>query len=115
MRFKPLLLSTACFALPALALAAPPSSTVAPGKPAEGTFRDAERNYRAFEREALFYRDVAGHVDVRVPRVFHSHAGPDGSVLVMEDLTRLTCGDQVRGMLHEEVIALCPGRRRSSR
>src|SRR5689334_14224632 len=43
MRFKPLLLSTACFALPALVLAAPPSSTtVAPGKPAEGTFHRIE-------------------------------------------------------------------------
>lgn len=43
MKFKTLLLSTACFALPALALAAPPSSTsAAPGKPAEGTFHRIE-------------------------------------------------------------------------
>jgi hypothetical protein len=43
MSLKTLLLSTACFALPALALAAPPSSTtVAPGKPAEGTFHRIE-------------------------------------------------------------------------
>ena len=74
-------------------------------EPAAGVFRDTERNYRAFEREALFYKDVAGGVDVRVPRVYHAHAGEDGSVLVMEDLTRLTSGDQVRGMLHHEVIA----------
>jgi hypothetical protein len=43
MKFKTLLFSTACFALPALALAAPPSSpTTAPGKPAEGTFHRIE-------------------------------------------------------------------------
>jgi hypothetical protein len=43
MKFKLLFLSTACFALPALALAAPPSSaTTAPGKPAEGTFHRIE-------------------------------------------------------------------------
>jgi Phosphotransferase enzyme family len=82
-----------------------PASVVVKLEPAAGVFRDAERNFKAFEREALFYRDVAGNVDVRVPRVYHAHAGEDGSVLVMEDLTRLTCGDQVRGMLHREVIA----------
>ena len=42
MKFKTLLLSIACSALPALALAAPPSATVAPGKPAEGTFHRIE-------------------------------------------------------------------------
>ncbi|MFY9825195.1 MAG: hypothetical protein WAM82_27705 [Thermoanaerobaculia bacterium] len=43
MKLKTLLFSTACSALPALALAAPPSSTtVAPGKPAEGTFHRIE-------------------------------------------------------------------------
>ena len=43
MNFKTLLLSTACAAMPVLALAAPPSSTtVAPGKPAAGTFHRIE-------------------------------------------------------------------------
>ncbi len=43
MKFKTLLLSIACSALPALALAAPPASTtIAPGKPAEGTFHRIE-------------------------------------------------------------------------
>lgn len=82
-----------------------PTSVVVKLEPAPGTFRDAERDNRAFQREALFYRDVAGQVDVRVPRVFFAHVGDDGSALVMEDLTRLSCGDQVRGMRHEEVIA----------
>ena len=83
----------------------PPASVVVKLEPAAGVFRDAERDYNAFEREAMFYRNVAGQVDVRVPRVFHAHAGEDGSVLVMEDLSRLRAGDQVRGMQHEEVIA----------
>lgn len=82
-----------------------PSSLVVKLEPAAGAFRDAERKYRAFEREALFYRYVASQVDVRVPRVYRAEAGPEGSVLVMEDLSRLACGDQVRGMRHAEVIA----------
>ena len=83
----------------------PPASVVVKLEPAAGIFRDTERTNKAFEREALFYRDVAGHVEVRVPRVYFAHSGSDGSALVMEDLTRLNCGDQVRGMRHEEVIA----------
>lgn len=82
-----------------------PSSLVVKLEPAAGAFREAERKYRAFEREALFYRHVASQVDVRVPRVYRAEAGPEGSVLVMEDLSRLACGDQVRGMRHAEVIA----------
>jgi hypothetical protein len=43
MKLKPLFLLIACSALPAPALAAPPSSaTAAPGKPAEGTFHRIE-------------------------------------------------------------------------
>ncbi len=87
------------------AAAGGPAAVVVKLEPAAGVFRDTERNTRAFERESLFYRDVAGSVDVRVPQVYYAHAGLDGSVLVMEDLTQLTCGDQVRGMLHHEVIA----------
>lgn len=82
-----------------------PAAVVVKLEPAKGVFRDTERENRAFERESWFYRDVAGRVDVRVPQVYHTHSGSDGSVLVMEDLTPLRCGDQVRGMLHHEVIA----------
>ncbi len=45
MKFKTLLISMACVALPALTLAAAPpvkTATVAPGKPAEGTFHRIE-------------------------------------------------------------------------
>jgi Phosphotransferase enzyme family len=82
-----------------------PESVVVKLEPAAGTFRDAERNSRAFEREAYFYRDISSSIDVRVPRVYFAHVEADGSALVMEDLTRLKPGDQVRGMRHEEVIA----------
>src|SRR5947199_7400564 len=42
MNLKSLLLYAASAVVPALALAAPPSATVAPGKPAEGTFHRVE-------------------------------------------------------------------------
>jgi hypothetical protein len=55
-----------------------PAAVVVKLEPAAGLFRDTERNNRAFERESLFYRDVAACVDVRVPQVYYTHAGPDG-------------------------------------
>jgi hypothetical protein len=82
-----------------------PAAVVVKLEPAAGVFRDTERCNRAFERESLFYRHVAATVDVRVPKVYYAHSEPDGSALVMEDLSHLTPGDQVRGMLHHEVIA----------
>jgi len=82
-----------------------PDSFVVKLEPAAGAFRDAERETRAFEREVLFYHDVAGHLDLRLPRVYHALFSPEASVLVMEDLSHLTSGDQVRGMRHSEVLA----------
>src|SRR5262245_11833745 len=49
-----------------------PAAVVVKLEPAAGVFRDTERCNRAFERESLFYRDVAAKVDVRVPKVYYS-------------------------------------------
>lgn len=59
-----------------------PDSFVVKLEPAAGAFRDAERETRAFEREVLFYHDVAGHLDLRLPRVYHALFSPEASVLV---------------------------------
>jgi hypothetical protein len=82
-----------------------PATVVVKLEPAAGSFRDTERETQAFTREVDFYRDIAGGVDVRVPRVYYAVAGPEGSALVMEDLSHLESGDQVRGLRHREVIA----------
>ena len=82
-----------------------PASVVVKLEPAAGSFRDTERETQAFTREVDFYRDVAAGIDVRVPKIYYSAAGPDGNVLVMEDLSHLRSGDQVRGLRHHEVIA----------
>jgi hypothetical protein len=82
-----------------------PSGVVVKLEPAAGTFRDTERETKAFAREVDFYRDVASVIDVRVPRVYYAVACDAGMALVMEDLSRLRSGDQLRGMQHEEVLA----------
>lgn len=82
-----------------------PASVVVKLEPAAGTFRDTERETKAFAREVNFYRAVAPQLDVRVPRVFYTVADEAGMALVMEDLSRLRAGDQLRGMQHAEVVA----------
>jgi aminoglycoside/choline kinase family phosphotransferase len=50
---------------------------------------------RVWEREHAFYRDVAPHMTVRVPRAFVNIAEPP--CLVLEDLAPATPGDHVAG------------------
>jgi len=82
-----------------------PTSVVVKLEPAAGTFRDTERETNAFAREVDFYRDVAPGLDVRVPRIYYAVADGTGMALVMEDLSHLRSGDQLRGMQHDEVLA----------
>lgn len=82
-----------------------PTGVVVKLEPAAGKFRDTERENKAFAREVDFYRELAPTIDVRVPHVYYAVANDDGMALVMEDLSRLRCGDQLRGMQHEEVLA----------
>jgi fructosamine-3-kinase len=81
-----------------------PASVVVKLEPAAGAFRDAERKSNAFEREVRFYCDVSAHAGARVPRCYYAHSSPEASVLMLEDLSHLRCGDQVRGMRHGEVL-----------
>ncbi|WP_427887479.1 phosphotransferase family protein [Kribbella sp. GL6] len=40
-----------------------------------------------FESEVRFYREVAPYVGVRVPECYQAESGPDGTLLVLEDLS----------------------------
>lgn len=82
-----------------------PRSLVVKIEPPAGQFLDAARRFDAFAREIRFYRELGAGSTLRLPRVLFAHAGDDGSVLVMEDLTDLDGADQLHGMRHEQVIA----------
>src|SRR5262245_44216404 len=68
---------------------------------------DVAESLHAYEREIRFYREVAPRTPIRVPRVFAMIMEPaDGIfIIVMEDLTGLTVGDQVKGMSRAQVLA----------
>jgi len=82
-----------------------PASFVVKLEPVAGNFRDAERRCGAFDREIRFYREVAGRVPVRLPRIYYADCSDDGKVLFMEDLCAYRALDQVHGMRHEQVVA----------
>jgi len=61
---------------------------------------------RVFEREALFYRDLAPALDV-VPRAYGVAEDPehDDYVLLIEDLSHLRVGDQAAGVSEKDAHA----------
>jgi hypothetical protein len=81
-----------------------PTSLVAKLEPADGSFREAERRSGVFDREIRFYREVAGRVPLRLPRIYYADDSGDGKVLLMEDLCAYRALDQVHGMRHEQVL-----------
>ncbi|MFD7153110.1 phosphotransferase family protein [Kribbella sp. NPDC059898] len=51
-----------------------------------------------FDSEVRFYREIAPYVGVRVPECYQAESGPDGTLLVLEDLSAWTPGaDPVAG------------------
>jgi hypothetical protein len=62
--------------------------------------RDLCKAYGFYEREVMFYRELADTIDVKSPRCLVAEFDPATSafVLVMEDLVDATMGDQVAGL-----------------
>ncbi len=58
--------------------------------------------YHLYERETLFYRDVAPKSSAYTPIVYRADIDGNNFVLLMEHLTGYTLGDQVKGCTLEE-------------
>ncbi len=63
---------------------------------------------RLFEREGLFYRDLAQQVSLRGPRCYFSEmdVGNDQFAILMEDLGHMEGGDQLAGVSPERAGAI---------
>jgi hypothetical protein len=81
-----------------------PRSLVAKLEPVDGSFREAERRFGAFDREIRFYNEVASRVPLRLPRTYYADASDAGKILLMEDLCAYRALDQVHGMRHDQVL-----------
>ena len=79
-----------------------PASIVAKVPSDEASTR--ELGARAYRREVGFYRDLAADVDGRVPACHHADISDSGSefVLLLEDITPASQGDQLTGCSLEE-------------
>ncbi len=70
---------------------------------------------RIYEREHRFYQELADQTPLRTPRVHHVTCEPaedpaaEQYVLVMEDLSGLTLGDQVAGVTPDQAAAALTG------
>lgn len=82
-----------------------PASLVLKSESSNPLFQALGRERRSFDREIKFYRELASEVQGHLPRIFAMGDGDD-CWLLMEDLSHLRPGDQVRGLRQQEVRAV---------
>jgi Ser/Thr protein kinase RdoA (MazF antagonist) len=82
-----------------------PASIVLKSQSSNPLFMRLASERRSFDREIAFYRDLAPRAPVRLPQVFAT-GDADDPWLLMEDLTELRAGDQVRGLSQNDVRAV---------
>jgi len=67
-------------------------------------FRDFSYEIGAYEREIKFYKQIAENIPIRLPKLYYSVSGYHCNLMLMEDLSYLTPGDQVKGMDQRRVL-----------
>ncbi|OAI45924.1 hypothetical protein AYO44_12260 [Planctomycetaceae bacterium SCGC AG-212-F19] len=77
-----------------------PASVVVKIPSTEGVYHQIGQRYHAYEREIRFYAEIASRSPIRLPCCFcgSMDAGTDAYLLMLEDLSELTAGDQVQGL-----------------
>jgi hypothetical protein len=64
--------------------------------------RAVAESFRLYEREVLFYRDVAPRSQAYTAKVFHADIQGHNFALILEDLSAYELGDQVKGCTLEQ-------------
>lgn len=82
-----------------------PQTLVVKQPAATAGLRDVANAYGLYEREVLFYREIAGTISLRSPHCYAATFEPEtcAFALVMENLGGATLGDQVAGLTPEQV------------
>lgn len=83
-----------------------PLSVVIKIDPESESYREIGEELHVFAREIMFYREVAPGVSMRLPRIYGSVIDPPAYAVVMEDLSALRPGDQVRGISEQEALGI---------
>jgi thiamine kinase-like enzyme len=81
-----------------------PPTLVAKQPSSNPEVRELARGWSMYRREVLFYREIAATVGLRIPKAYVAEFDPQTNwfVLVMEDLSHATDGDQVAGLSLEQ-------------
>ena len=97
-----LTLTYGCAASPA-----PPGSVVAKLPSADPTSRATALALGSYENEVRFYQELAPRLKIRTPRLFHADIDVETAsfVLLLEDLSPASPGDQLAGCSPEEARA----------
>jgi len=84
-----------------------PPSMVAKLPAADPTSRATAVSLRSYEKEVRFYQELAGHLPISTPGVFHAAIDPATAsfVLLLEDLAPARAGDQLAGCAPEVVAS----------
>lgn len=84
--------------------AAAPRSLIAKFPAEAEENRDLGNHFRLYEREIRFYEEIAGEIDLRTPRCYHSAMDVEAGryVLLLEDLAPARVGDQIAGCSRPE-------------
>ena len=82
-----------------------PTTLVVKQQAATAGLRDVANAYGLYDREVLFYREIAQTISLSSPRCYVAAFDPETQafVLVMEDLNRTTPGDQVAGLTPAQI------------
>ena len=83
-----------------------PNSVVVKMPSSAESSREWATSYNAYEREARFYQEVAPTSPIRIPRCYLSinDSANDNFILVLEDVSQHTYGDQVTGLTGKQAI-----------
>jgi hypothetical protein len=83
-----------------------PTSVVAKFPAADPHYRAAALAEQVYQRERLFYRELAGALAIRVPRCLRAGTAEGDFVLLLEDLGPAVGGDQIAGCSVERAEAV---------
>ena len=77
-----------------------PATMIAKMPSSSPEVREVARGWSTYQREVLFYREVAATIALRIPKPYVAEFDPQthGFVVVMEDLSPAVDGDQVAGL-----------------
>lgn len=73
-------------------------------QPSTQMFKDTDAEIHAFLREVSFYRHLAPDLPVKLPEIYYACSVPGAGAIVMEDLEKLTGGDQILGLAHSNAL-----------